>query len=205
MAKIITNDLKAKIMANVRTKVRATYLKNEIGEELKQAEESVRGAIIEAVNKFCPPKDMAVLKKYRGTNTFGTIEVRKNNEGNVFAETTWSSRREGVTTALCKDLNFPCNNSQDKLLRELSEKKQPIFANFFNIADRIECEIGAIVSAYEARLKVGRGIKRLLEEYPGMSEFIPAAEAPKLPEPPKKTEMLISQFEKSISGEEVAA
>jgi len=205
MAKIITNDLKAKIMANVRTKVRATYLKNEIGEELTQAEEAVKATIVDAVNEFCPPKSMSILKKYNNADTFGTIGVRKRQDGNCFAETSWSARREGVTTALCKDLNFPCNNSQDKFLRELSEKKQPIFANFFNIADRIECEIGAIVSAYEARLKVGRGVKRLLEEYPGMSEFIPAAEAPKLPEPPKKTEMLISQFEKSISGEEVAA
>lgn len=205
MAKIITNDLKAKIMANVREKVRATYLKNEIGEELRQAENVVCSTIIEAVNEFCPPKSMAILKKYGCADTFGIIGVRKNKEGDVFAETSWSARREGVTTALCKDLNFPCNNSQDKFLRELSEKKQPIFSNFFNIADRIGCEISAIVSAYEARLKVGRGVKRLLEEYPGMSEFIPAAEAPKLPEPPKKTEMLISQFEKSISGEEVAA
>lgn len=205
MAKIITNDLKAKIMANVREKVRATYLKNEIGEELRQAENAVCSTIIEAVNEFCPPKSMAILKKYGSADTFGIIGVRKNKEGDVFAETSWSARRGGVTTASCKDLNFPVNNSRDKFLRELSEKKQPIFANFFNIADRIECEIGAIVSAYEARLKVGRGIKRLLEEYPGMSEFIPTAEAPKQPEPPKKTEMLISQFEKSISGEEVAA
>lgn len=205
MAKIITNDFKAKIMANVREKVRATYLKNEIGEELRQAENAVCSTIIEAVNEFCPQKHMAVLKKYNNADTFGIIGVRKRQDGSCFAETSWSARREGVTTASCKDLNFPCNNSQDKFLRELSAKEQPIFANFFNIADRIECEIGAIISAYESRIKVGRGVKRLLEGYPSMADFIPKEEVPRVPEPPKKTELLISEFEKQISGEEVAA
>lgn len=205
MAKIITNDLKSKIMANVHAKVRATYLENEIGEELRQAESAVAAVIIDAVNAFCSPKEMAVLKKFNSTNSFGTIGVRKNSSGEVFAETSWSARREGVTTSLCKDLDFPGNSSQDRFLRELSAKEQPIFANFFTLGDRIKCEIGAIVSAYESRLKVGRGIKRLLEEYPGMSDFIPAEEAPKMPEPPKKAELLIAEFEKSLSGEEVAA
>lgn len=204
MAKVITNDLKAKIMANIRTKVRATYLENEIGEELRQADEAVRDAIINAVNAFCSPKEMAVLKKFNCVNSFGTIGVLKKGSGEIFAETSWSARREGVNTSLCKDLDFPGNNSQDKFLRELSAKEQPVFANFFTLGDRIECEIGAIVSAYESRLKVGRGIKRLLEEYPGMADFIPKEEAPKIPEPPKKTEILIAEFEKSLSGEEAA-
>lgn len=205
MAKIITNDLKKKIMANVRAKVRATYLENEIGEELKQAENAVYAVIVAAVDAFCPPKDMAVLNKYGCTENFGCIGIRKNNAGRVFAETSWSARNEGVTTSLCKDEQFPAQNSKDKFLRALSEKEQAVFANFFSIGDRIECEIAAIVAAYEQRLKPGRGIKRLLEEHPGMGCFIPEEDGPKKAEPPKKTELLIAEFEKSLSGEEVAA
>lgn len=205
MANVVTKDLKTHMMSKIREKVRAVYFEREVGEELNEAEAALKAVVVAEIDALFPPADIEILEKHNCTDSMGVVRVYKRKDGVVGAEGSWSSRG-GTQTEVCRGIKFPSPKSRDTLLREIAAKNQKVFLDFFNLSDRIECEIKTILEAYESRLKVGIGIKRLLAEYPGMKEFLPVEDdTPKAPVEPKKSELLIAEFEKSIAEEAVNA
>ena len=199
MAYIITKDIKSTIMKNVREKVTKTYFEGEVGEELRLLEEQLAQEVTKTLRTWYPESDVAVYEKYNDTTTVGSIRISKNLRsgellvGNVVAK---SVMFRGVAK-----FKIPSCESSSRLHSRIVSAQEEMFSRFFDLSDRVNCEVAAIISAYESRLKYGIGVKRLLKEYPSMKEFLPViGEEAKAPTPINPTEMLVKEFERSLEA-----
>ena len=198
MAYIITKDLKSSIMKNVREKVTKTYFDGEVGEELRLLEDQLAQEVTKTLRTWYPESDVAVYEKYEDTCEVGNIRISKNlRSGELLVD---NGVAQSVVFRGAEKFKIPSCEYSRRLRSRIISAHAEMFSRFFDLSDRINCEISAIISAYEVRLKYGFGVKRLLKEYPSMKEFLPKPEAAaKTPTPIKPTEMLVKEFERSLA------
>ena len=201
----ITRAIKASIMANVREKVREQYLDSNFGFEYEKAKRPLINRVRTAYSDKYPLLDIEILRRYSCINTFQDYvtvcrELVDSNRSRYFLNT--SSMFYEPSAASLLSVKFPFNIAfpysvgftSELNSYFLDEEGQEILKEFWEIADKANCEYMALIGGYEERIKIGSTTGSLLKKFPKMEKFLPEIKFDEKPED-ESTEKMLKLFE----------